>query len=100
MEGDPVSDKGGMAVFVGRAKRFSGATVVDHGDRVDVMKLGKVLTSFSVVEKVTAEGSRVTAWDVLGSDGGVERLAAVSGCGCGGLPPYTASESYSGRIGR
>lgn len=96
-----MSTKQGAAVFVGGSKRYAGTTVEEVDSVVTIKKLGKVLAEFTVVEKVTPPGSRVTAWDVS-NDGGttIERLAAVTGCGCGGLPAYSTTETYSGRLSR
>jgi hypothetical protein len=84
------------AVFIGKSKKFSNVSVQQDGGTVRVLNrtTKQPIASFNIVATVVASSSRMSVWDVSTSEGTV-RLAAVNGCGCGGLPPYTPDAGYT-----
>lgn len=93
--------KQNVAVFLGTNKRFSGVNLEVTGSVLSVKNRmdGTKIMEFNVVEPVAVSGDRVFAWDISDPQQGPparERLTAVIGCGCGGLPPVTPDPGYVG----
>lgn len=85
------------AVFLSNARHFKGVNVDEvNGEIVVLNRVNETpMVRFSVVEVVKAG----EAWDVLdpANDQRI-RLVAQQGCGCSGMRPYVADESYSGAL--
>jgi hypothetical protein len=93
--------KQNCAVFLEGTKRYGRANVRVEGDTLTISQVsdGVVLETFEMREVASSTGTRVWAWDVNDVIKGTPnalRLVAVTGCGCGGIPPYPLDEGYSG----
>lgn len=86
-----------MAVFVGtgrsRSKTWTNATVSIDDGRLIIERPGAYRYDYEIVETVKAG----MAWDVM-RGATLTRIAAQSGCGCGGMKKYAADAGYSGAI--
>ena len=93
------------ALFVNGTRRHRDVVIVKTGDVITVARVSqpdKVLDSYTVETQVTDEDSSPPAKHVDAYDGyssitgpSLVRIGVASGCGCGGLFPYTVKDGVS-----